>query len=149
MATRLLPGTQVRVRRGQPRDLTPLRAFLGFDEATRRGRFDRRMLSDLGTDVYVAEDEAGSLVGVVAVGYVRSLAAGAFAAVLDTARAAGSDAETVLSELVAFAEERARRRGCRMMRAQPGPDDVVLRAVLAARGYDAGACLVAELAASQ
>jgi len=148
MATRLLPGTHARVRRGQRRDLARLRVFLAHDAAARRGRFDRRLLADLGSDVYLAEDEGGGIVGVVAVAYVRSLAAGAGAAVLDTARAAGSEASLVLAGLVHFAEERARRRGCRTMRAWPAPDDVALRDVLAARGYDAGVGLVAELGAS-
>jgi len=149
MATRLLPGTRVQVRRGQRRDLTRLRVFLEHEAAARRTRFDRALLADLGTDVYLAEDEGGAIVGVVAVAYLRSLAAGAFAAVLDTARAAGSEAPLVLAHLVGLAEERARRRGCRTMRAWPGPDEVALRDVLEARGYDAGACLVAELGASQ
>ena len=96
MATRRLPGMRVQVRRGQRRDLTRLRAFLEHEEAGRRTRFDRRLLADLGTDVYLAEDDGGAIVGVVAVAYLRSLAAGAFAAVLDTARAAGSEAPQVL-----------------------------------------------------
>jgi len=149
MASKLLPGTGARVRRGQRRDLARLRVFLAYDPATRRGPFDRRLLADLGTDVYVAEDEGGAIVGVVAVAYVRSLAAGAAAAVLDTARAAGSEAPLVLAELVRFAEERARRRGCRTMRAWPAPDDVALRSVLEARGYDAGIGLVAELSSER
>jgi hypothetical protein len=106
-------------------------------------------LADLGTDVYLAEDDGGALVGVVAVAYVRSLAGGAFAAVLDTVSAAGTEAAAVLEQLVGLAEERARRRGCRTLRVWSMPGDGALRDVLEARGYAAGTCLVTELGAPQ
>jgi hypothetical protein len=100
------------------------------------------MLADLGMDVYVAEDATGAIVGVVAVAYYRSLMQGGQSAVLDGARAASAP---VLEALLAFAEERARRRGCQRL-AAPVDADAALRAALTARGYRAGELLVADLA---
>lgn len=116
--------------------------MLGMPAVDERERFLRRLLADLGTDVYVAEAEGGEIVGVVAIAYVRSLQRGRWAAVLDAARTARAP---LLDGLIAFAEERARRRGCAQMRAWVEPDDPQLRAALASRGYADGAVLVAEL----
>jgi hypothetical protein len=112
------------------------------DHTEERERFHRRHLADLGSDVYVAEADGGAIVGVVAIGYLRSLHRGRWAAVLDAARA---DRAPLLDGLIAFAEERARRRGCRQLRAWVEPDDPQLRAALVSRGYRAGEMLVTEL----
>lgn len=133
----------VRVRRGRRSDFERLRALLPADPV-RRERFDRRTLATLGGDVYVAEDAGGEIVGVVAVVYLRSLAAGRFDAVLDTALVRGS-AAGLLDELVAFAETRARRRGCRRLAAWPGGADAGLWAVLESRGYRRTEGLAADL----
>src|SRR5438876_756691 len=109
----------------------------------RRGRVFRRILADLGTDLYVAEDERGEIVGLVSVLYARSLARGGRSALLDGARARRP---ALLAELVAFAEERARKRGCRRLAAWVDAGDAELRAALLARGYHAGELLVTELA---
>jgi hypothetical protein len=85
--------------------------------------------------VYVVEAPGGALVGVVAIAYVRSLRAGRFAAVLDTARAAPGAGRPLLDALLDLAEERARRRGCRQVRAWLGHDDETLRAALMSRGW--------------
>ncbi len=143
--SKLLPGASVRLRRGRRRDVAGVRALLG-DASERRERYDRRLLTDLGTDVYVAEDAGGEIVGVVAVAYLPSLRLGRAAAVLDAARTRDAGAVSLLAELIAFAEERARRRGCREVSARIGDDDVALRAALTARGYRTGAVLVSETA---
>jgi GNAT superfamily N-acetyltransferase len=142
---RLLPGTAVRVRRGRRRDLAQVQSLLGADAGDRLERFFRRILADLGSDVYVAEDGGGEIVGLVAVVYARSLVRGGLSAVLDGARARREPAR-LLEGLVAFAEERARKRGCRRLTAWLEPEDAALRATLLARGYRPGELLVAELA---
>lgn len=139
-----LPGTDVRLRRGRRRDLDGVYALLAGDEP-RRARFDRRTLSDMAQDVYVAEAPGGEVVGVVAVAYLRSLRAGRFAAVLDTARAQAGPRQPLLDRLIAFAEERARRRGCRQVRAWVDPGDGALRAALLSRGWQLGDALEAAL----
>ncbi|HYY05231.1 MAG TPA: hypothetical protein VE997_01540, partial [Candidatus Limnocylindria bacterium] len=106
-------------------------------------RIFRRLLADLGTDLYVAEDERGEIVGLVSVLYARSLARGGRSALLDGARARRP---ALLPELVAFAEERARKRGCRRLAAWVEAGDAELRAALVARGYRAAELLVTELA---
>ena len=140
---RLLPGTAVRVRRGRRRDFEAVRALLAAPAGERLARVFRRILADLGTDVYVAEDEGGEIVGMVSVLYARSLARGGLAALLEGARARGP---ALLGGLVAFAEERARKRGCRRLAAWVDADDVDLRSALLARGYQTGELLVTELA---
>jgi hypothetical protein len=141
---RLLPG--IAVRRGRRRDLVQLRSLLGTDHTERLARLLRRILADLGSDVYVAEDATGEIVGLVAVVYARSLVRGGLSAMLDGARARREPARPLLERLVAFAEERARKRGCRRLTAWIDPADVELRAALLARGYRAGEVLVTELA---
>ncbi|HUE30502.1 MAG TPA: hypothetical protein VMR79_06490 [Verrucomicrobiae bacterium] len=140
---RLLPGTAVRVRRGRRHDLGAVQALLAAPAGDRLARVFRRILADLGTDLYVAEDERGEIVGLVSVLYARSLARGGRSALLDGARARGP---ALLAELVAFAEERARKRGCRRLAAWVDAGDRELRAALLARGYHAGELLVTELA---
>src|SRR6185503_2706837 len=104
----------LRVRRGRRRDLEQLRAVLGTPPGDRLERFLRRILADLGMDVYVAEQPDGRIVGVVAVAYRRSLMRGGLCAILDGVRAESASA-AVLDGLLAFAEQRARRRGCRRL----------------------------------
>jgi L-amino acid N-acyltransferase YncA len=133
-ARRMLEGG-LRVRRGRRHDLERLRELIGGRAEPRAERFARRTLADLSQDVYVAEAPGGEIVGVVSVAYVRSLAGGRFAAVLDTARIAGGPRGALLDALLDVAEERARRRGCRQVRAWLGPADAMLRAALASRGW--------------
>lgn len=133
-ARRVLEGG-LRVRRSRRHDLERLRGLIGGRGEPRAERFDRRTLADLSQDVYVAETPGGEIVGVVSVAYVRSLAGGRFAAVLDTARIAAGPRAALLDALLDIAEERARRRGCRQVRAWLGPADGALRAALASRGW--------------
>jgi hypothetical protein len=94
-------------------------------------------------DVYVAEDADGQIVGIVAVVYARSLGRG-LSALIDGARTRAQPSAELLQGLVAFAEERARRRGCRRLTAWVD-GDVELRAALVARGYREGEALVTDL----
>ena len=115
------------------------------DSPARRARFFRRLVADLGHDLYVAEDAGGEIVGLVAVSYARSLLRGGRSALLDGVRTRREPAGPLLQGLVAFAEERARRRGCRRLAAWVDPGDAGLHAALLARGYRAEVLLVAEL----
>src|SRR5438067_2161073 len=112
MARVLLPDAGVRVRRGRRRDLPQVQSLLGIGGGDRLARYFRRIVADLGTDFYVAEDREGAIVGLVSVVYARSLARGGLSATLDGARATPAVHAAVLDGLLAFAEERARRRGC-------------------------------------
>jgi len=144
MAARVLPGSDCRVRRGRRHDLGAVRTLLGTDDVP--PKLFRRLLADLGADVYVAEDPGGTVVGLVSVAYARSLMQGGGAALLDGARASHAP---VLDGLIAFAEERARRRGCRRLAAWVAPEDGALRAALLRRGYHPGELLTADLAAAR
>ena len=146
MAARLLPGTTTRVRRGRRHDFPRVQAVLGRAGGDRAERHYHRMTRDLGTDLYVAEEEGGAIVAVIALAYRRSLLGGGLSAVLEVAR---RSAEPLLGEgLVAFAEERARRRGCRQLAARVAGADPELRAVLVARGFRPADVLVTELVAA-
>lgn len=134
----------VRLRRGRRSDLPRVRALLPAPPGGRRERFDRRTFASLAGDVYIAEDARGAIVGVVSVAYLRSVTAGRPAAVLDAARALG-DSGPVLDTLIAFAETRARRRGCTRLAVWIDPGDAALHAALAVRGYRVDTLLVAEL----
>jgi hypothetical protein len=119
--------------------------MLGVDPAPGRDRFYRRTLADLAGDVYVAEAADGAIVGLVSLVYPRSLVHGDRAAVLDGARARRDAGRPVLEGLVAFAEDRARRRGCRRLCAWLDRDDAALRETLVARGYRPGEVLTTDL----
>ena len=141
MPAEALAGTTVRVRRGRRDDLPRVLALLGRESGPRATRLYRRVVADLGTDLYVAEDAGGEVVGLVSIVYSRSLFCGGLAARLDGARAASSP---LLDGLIAFAERRARRRGCRRLEAALDGDPVLHTALLA-RGYRGADALVADL----
>jgi GNAT superfamily N-acetyltransferase len=144
---RRLPGTGFRVRRGRRGDLPAVQALLagGADEPS--ARIYRRAVADLGVDVYVAEDASGAIVGLVSLTYARSLARGGRSAVLDGIRTRGERPGPVIADLVGFAEERARRRGCRRLAAWVEPGEPELRAALLARGYRLGELFAIDLGA--
>lgn len=143
--SRLLPGTGLTVRRTRRRDLTRLAVLLGPDTDGWRARSFRRIVADLGNDVYVAESPGGEIIGMVSVVYARSLVHGGLSAILDGARARHEPARELLEPLVAFAEERARKRGCRRLTARVEREDAELRATLLERGYGTGELMVTEL----
>jgi hypothetical protein len=142
MPAEALAGTTVRVRRGRRDDLPRVLALLGRESGPRATRLYRRVVADLGTDLYVAEDAGGEVVGLVSIVYSRSLFRGGLAARLDGARAPSSP---LLDGLIAFAERRARRRGCRRLEAALDGGDPVLHTALLARGYRGADALVADL----
>ena len=144
MPAEALAGTNVRVRRGRRGDLPRVLALLGRASAPRVMRLYRRVVADLGTDLYVAEDAGGEVVGLVSIVYSRSLFRGGLSARLDGARASTSP---LLDGLIAFAERRARRRGCQRLEAAPDGGDTELHTALRARGYRGAEALVAELGA--
>lgn len=132
MPARRLPGLGVRLRRGRRTDLTAVRALLGRTDRPGAQRFDRRVVTDLGGDVYVAEDAAGGLVGVVAVAYVRSLREGRWTALLDVLRARDVALATALLECAAG---RARARGCTALQTLAAAGDAGLAETLGALGW--------------
>jgi hypothetical protein len=134
----------LRLRRSRRTDLVRVRALLPVADRE-RDRFDRRTLAGLAQDVYVAEAPGGTIVGIVAIGYLRSLRDRRWDAVLDTACTAAGEGP-LLDALLDLAEERARRRGCHRVRAWPAHDDRSLRRALAARGWQGDEMLVGALA---
>src|SRR3989442_13650722 len=109
---RLLPGTAVRVRRGRRHDLAAVQALLAAPADDRLARVFRRILADLGTDLYVAEDERGEIVVLVSVLYARPLARGGRSALLVGARARRP---SLLTALVPLAEGSPGNRDSRLL----------------------------------
>ncbi len=134
------------VRRGRRHDLPQVEAVLGVAGDGRFRRLYARVLKDLRNDLYVAEEPGGEIVGIVALHYGRSLGQGGLTAELDGAWTRRAPTGPVLHGLVAFAEERARRRGCRQLSAPLDAGDGELRATLLARGYQVGERLVHQFA---
>lgn len=127
----------VRIRRVRRADHDALARLLGWSEISpRTKRMFRRIVADLAYDFYVAESE-GTIAGVVAVSYVRSLTLGGQRATLEEllvdprARRAG-----VGARLLAFAIERAQQREARELVAVPL--DEVGAGLLAHAGFAPG-----------
>ena len=108
---------RVHIRRGRRTDFTAVMALLAEsggavpvpDRATLR-RF-RQLVADLGGDFYLAlVDDA--VVGLVHVTYARRLAAPPSAVLDQLVIAAPTRRRGIGSALLAFAEKRARQRGC-------------------------------------
>ncbi len=101
----------------------------------------RRLASDPALDFYIAE-QAGSLQGMVLVGYLRSLQNRGWRASLDITILA-SATEEVGQALLDFAKVRARKRGCQLMYLQacnaPGLRDEEL---LKRNGFSAAGTLL-------
>lgn len=81
-------------------------------------RLFRRLVNDLGYDLYVAEQN-GEVCGVVMVGYRRLLVQGGLCAMLDGVITVENGGE-IGQRLIAFAKERAQKRGCHIFQAQMG-----------------------------
>ncbi|MFN8545185.1 MAG: hypothetical protein U0807_13400 [Candidatus Binatia bacterium] len=133
------------MRRGSRRDAPQVEALLGRAPGGASERRCRRLLGGLGADVYLAESSRGDLIGLVSLAYARSLVRDGLAAVLDGVHARQEPAAPLLDGLIAFAEERARRRGCRHVLAWVEPGDTALVAALRARAYRGREILVTEL----
>lgn len=134
MAGRRLPGIDVRVRRGQRADRLTVHALLGEAGLPLEPKVMRRIVDDVGNDFYLAEDAFGQPVGLVAISYARLLSRGGSVAFLDTVVTRGGP-DGLVPALIAFAEDRARKRGCRQLMALGAADVPAVRAVLVARGY--------------
>lgn len=129
----------VRCRRARRTDFVELMRILAesglpvppADHATLK-RF-RRIVSDLGGDLYLAMDEERT-VGFVHVTYARQVATAARARIEALVVAPGARRCGVGAALLALVLGRARRRGCaRVDLADPPPPEV--RAFLAAGGW--------------
>src|SRR6266852_7957695 len=107
----------IRIRRSRRTDFTAVMQVLAGsavdlpppDRATLR-RF-RNIVADLGADFYVASVD-GTLAGLVHVTYARQLSALATARLEQLQVAVPFQGRGVGSALLAFAQQRARRRGC-------------------------------------
>jgi len=103
----------VRVRRARREDIGALVDCVGGPPPG-RVRALRRLLKTLAADVYVL-DRSGSLDGLVAIHYRRSLTHGGMLATIDALMPLGAAEDTRredLGRLVECALTRARRRGC-------------------------------------
>jgi len=122
-----------RVRRG---DEPSLLGCVGGPSVART-RALKRIARTLAADLYVV-DRGDRLVGVVAITYQRSLAAGGLVATVDTLRLLGSDLDPVEADgyrnlLVDCALERARKRGCVSIEVAPSQDGI--GELLSVRGF--------------
>jgi len=104
----------ITIRRGKRTDLPALRPFLAFplthDTDKKHTQHWRRLAGDPAHDFYVAEQH-GTLQGIVLVSYVRTLIHLGWLATLDLAISPAAES-TVSFELIDFAKDRARKRGC-------------------------------------
>ena len=115
-----MPGERVRIRRSQRTDFIAVMNLLAAsgtavpppDRATLR-RF-RNLVNDLGTDFYLASVEE-SLAGLVHVTYARQLAVPPQAHLDQLVVAEAFRRRGIGSALLAFAQRRARQRGCGML----------------------------------
>jgi GNAT superfamily N-acetyltransferase len=146
-----MPDPRIRIRRSRRTDFTAVMQVLAGgatplpppDRATLR-RF-RHIVADLGADFYVAAVD-GTLAGLVHVTYARQLPSLAAARLEQLLVAVPFRGRGVGSALLAFAQQRARRRGCTTLACLPPPADVPVRAFLAKRGLiPMGECFVQQL----
>jgi hypothetical protein len=126
------------MRRATRHDLGVLRPLLPSAAPTRAERFDRRLLRHLGSDVYVAVADDGTLTGAVSLTFVRSFAAGWWRAYLDGAWVAAGE-QALLDALVDFAIRRAERRHCHELVVLT-PLEPALEAALERRGLRRETC---------
>jgi GNAT superfamily N-acetyltransferase len=120
---------EIHIRRGRRADYEVLATLCAWPmverSPARSTRLFRHTVSDLAYDLYVADD-GGTLVGVVAVSYVRALPLGGQRATLEELvvrpdrRGAGLG-----RRLLEFAIARARRRGARAFEARPTDEAAV------------------------
>ena len=112
-----MSDSRIRIRRGRRTDFMSVMQMLAAtgiavpppDRATLR-RF-RNIVADLGTDLYVAAVD-DTLAGLVHVTYARQLAAQPQARLDQLVVAGPFRRRGIGSALLAFVQERARRRGC-------------------------------------
>jgi len=131
---------EIHIRRGRRTDYEALSALCAWplveQSAARSTRLFRNTVSDLGCDLYVADDR-GTPIGMVAVSYVRAPPLGGQRATLEELvvrpdrRGSG-----IGRRLLEFAIGRARRRGARAFEARPA--DAAAEGFLHQVGFRAG-----------
>ena len=126
---------ELRVRRGQREDIRAIERVLGSGHMPLEARLMRRLVEDVTSDLFVAFDAMGDVIGVLAIGYRRSLAYGGQVATVDTLALSGV-VEGLRSALLTFAETRARGRGCRAIVVSVGVARAADGGELLARGYE-------------
>jgi N-acetylglutamate synthase-like GNAT family acetyltransferase len=131
---------QVRHRRARRRDftaLTELFASCGFPipdpNRSTLSRF-RKIVADLGSDIYVAT-EREAIIGLVHTTYSRSLTAGTRAEVATLLVGPEHRRRGVGKALLALAHERARRRHCSELRYLPESDPQAIEGLLRQAGW--------------
>jgi N-acetylglutamate synthase-like GNAT family acetyltransferase len=137
-----MPTRPILHRRARRTDFAAVNALLSacgtaIPETDRAGlRRFRRLVADLGGDLYVAALDAG-VVGVVHVAYTRHLLAGQQAWLALLAVAPDARRQGIGRSLAALAAARARRRGCASLRCAPAAAGADAAAFLAALGWRA------------
>lgn len=127
-----MPARPIRHRRARRTDFDAVRAILmdnGLAEtAAQRAelRRFRRLVADLGADLYVAEIDA-RVQGIVHVTYSRLLVGGPLARLELLAVAPEIRGHGVGRSLAALAASRARRRGCTALRCAAAPETPAAR----------------------
>lgn len=137
-----------RVRRARREDISVLVEITGGPPAGRI-RALRRLLKTLAADVYVV-DRRGSLDGVVAIHYRRSLARGGLIATIDamaSLRHRDDEIHEDLALLVAYALRRAGLRGCVAIDCTVATPEV--RNLLDDNGFEAGPRVLARCLRSE
>ena len=124
----------MRVRRGHREDLPILQTLLGAGSPPLTVQAMRRLVDDVRSDLFVAVDAVGGLIGLVGLGYLRLIGRGGQVAVLDTIATRGGP-DGLLAALLEFAERRAQQRGCRQLLVLAAAVQPDVRRVLVARGY--------------
>ena len=136
----VLPVQHRRVRRTDFDAVCALLADSGLPspstERRDRHRF-RRLMSDLGADLYLAE-RGPSAIGIVHITYVRRLAAPVAARIELLLVSPPARLQGIGRGLVAFAIERARRRGCAVLRCRVGPGAEAARIFFGRTGWRGG-----------
>jgi GNAT superfamily N-acetyltransferase len=134
----------IRHRRVRRADFDAVRALLADSglplptaERSDRHRF-RRLMSDLGADLYLAE-RGPSALGILHVTYVRRLAAPAAARIELLLVSPPVRLQGIGRGLLAFAIERARRRGCGVLRCRVGHGAEAARMFFGRTGWRGGA----------
>ncbi len=110
----------LKIRRGKRLDFAAVRALVASQSRweglaeKKLARLFRRLVKNLGYDLYVAEHQ-GHICGVVVVSYHHLLVQGGLCALVNTLIAPEGE---IRRGLFAFALERAQKRGCRRVEVQ-------------------------------
>jgi len=137
-----MPPRPIRLRRARRTDFDAIGVLLAGRVSTEWSagrpalRRFRRVVADLGSDLYVAARDA-QVVGVVHVTYARQLGGMPHARLEVLAVDPDARGHGLGRSLIALAVERARRRGCAALRCAAAADSDSARAFLAHAGWQA------------